>query len=58
MKVAITNGTGLVGRALQLRLEAEGHTVRALSRWSGADVADVDALAATDEGARPALHTP
>ena len=32
MKALITGGTGFVGRALTVRLIADGHTVRVLTR--------------------------
>jgi len=56
MRFAITGGTGFVGRALQRKLEADGHTVRALSRRSGVDVGDVDALAAALEDCDGVAH--
>ena len=41
-RIAITGATGFVGGHLARRLEAEGHTVVALSRRSGFDLTDPD----------------
>lgn len=56
MRFAITGGTGFVGRALRARLESAGHDVLVVSRRTGVDVTDVDALAAAFEGRDGIVH--
>jgi len=45
MRIAITGGTGFVGRHLAARLTAEGHEVVAISRRTQRDITDEDGLA-------------
>ncbi|WBU37599.1 NAD(P)H-binding protein [Homoserinibacter sp. YIM 151385] len=54
MKVAITGGTGFVGRSLAARLGSERAVV--VSRRTGVDVQDVDALAAAFAGCEAVAH--
>ena len=66
MIVAITGGTGFVGRALIDRARGEGHLVRALARrprpgregveWIAGDLADKPALARLVAGAGAVIH--
>ncbi|WP_435747857.1 NAD(P)H-binding protein [Microbacterium sp. PMB16] len=53
MRVAITGGTGFVGRNLAERL---GDDAVAISRRSGTDITDVDALTAAFEGCDAVAH--
>ena len=52
MRVAITGGTGFVGRNLAQRLD----DVIVISRRSGIDITDVDALATAFEGCNAVAH--
>jgi nucleoside-diphosphate-sugar epimerase len=54
MKIAITGGTGFVGRALARRLGAAGHDTIVVSRRTGhaLDLSHVDRLAAMFRGMR------
>lgn len=54
MKIAITGGTGFVGRHLAERFEADD--VIAVSRRTGVDVDDVDALATAFAGCDVVAH--
>lgn len=54
MRVAITGGTGFVGRHLAERFEAEDVVV--VSRRTGVDVDDVDALVRAFDGCRVVVH--
>lgn len=69
MKVAITGGTGLVGRHLAERLLGEGHEVVLISRnpgktsdprgraaWVASDLSDPDVLAAAFTGCNAVAH--
>jgi NADH dehydrogenase len=56
MKIAITGATGFVGSHLAGRLSADGHHVVAVSRRTGIDVADTEALAAAFEGCDAVAH--
>lgn len=66
LKLAITGGTGFVGRHTILAALARGHQVRALARrpqaplagveWISGDLADLDALARLTEAADAVLH--
>ena len=58
MRIAITGGTGFVGRALARRLEAAGHESIVLSRRTGhaLDLAHIDRLAATFAGCEAIVH--
>jgi len=56
MKVAITGATGFVGSHLARNLSAAGVGVVALSRRTGIDVADVDALASAFTGCSAVAH--
>jgi NADH dehydrogenase len=56
MKVAITGATGFVGSHLARNLSAAGIGVIALSRRTGVDVADVDALASAFTGCASVAH--
>ncbi|SMQ61085.1 NADH dehydrogenase [Plantibacter sp. VKM Ac-1784] len=46
MRVAITGGTGFVGRHLAERLQHDGHEIVVVSRRTGVEIDDVEALAA------------
>lgn len=54
MRIAITGGTGFIGRHLAERLS--GHEVVAVSRRTGASLDDVDALAAAFDGCEVVAH--
>lgn len=54
MRVAITGGTGFVGRNLAERLD----DAVVVSRRNGVDITDVDALASAFEGATPSRTAP
>jgi NADH dehydrogenase len=54
VRVAITGGTGFVGRHLAERFEAEDVVV--VSRRTGVDVDDVDALVRAFDGCRVVVH--
>jgi uncharacterized protein YbjT (DUF2867 family) len=56
MRVAITGGTGFVGRHLAARLTGEGHNVLALSRRGGVDVEDEAGLARSFAGCDAVAH--
>jgi uncharacterized protein YbjT (DUF2867 family) len=56
MKIAVTGGTGFVGRHLAARLAAEGHEVVSISRRTGVALDDVDALARAFEGCDAVAH--
>ena len=56
MKIAITGGTGFVGRHLAEQLAAEGHEVVAISRRSGVAIDDEQALAAAFAGCEAVAH--
>ena len=56
MKIAITGGTGFVGRALASHLTAAGHEVIPVSRRTGVDVQDVEALSAAFAGCCGVAH--
>ncbi len=56
MKIAITGGTGFVGRHLAARLTAEDHEVVAVSRRNGVAVNDEQALAAAFAGCDAVAH--
>ncbi|GJM21151.1 MAG: NAD-dependent nucleoside diphosphate-sugar epimerase/dehydratase [Planctomycetota bacterium] len=56
MKIAITGGTGFVGRALAAQLEAAGHQTVQLSRRTGVDVQDLVALSKAFAGCDAVAH--
>ncbi len=70
LTIAVTGATGFLGRALAVRLLAEGHAVRALARpatdrhafapgaveWRDGDVTDPAGLGAFVEGADAIIH--
>ena len=56
MKIAVTGGTGFVGRHLGARLRADGHEVVAISRRNGVDVDDAASLARAFEGCDAVAH--
>jgi NADH dehydrogenase len=58
MRIAITGGTGFVGRSVGGRLRAEGHEVVLLSRRTGFDLAalDRDSLRRALEGCDAVIH--
>jgi NADH dehydrogenase len=58
MKIAITGGTGFVGRALARRLGAAGHDTIVVSRRTGhaLDLSHVDRLAAMFAGCEAIVH--
>jgi NADH dehydrogenase len=56
MRVAITGGTGFVGRHLAARLIREGHAAIALSRRSGVDVENENALDTAFAGCDAVAH--
>jgi uncharacterized protein YbjT (DUF2867 family) len=56
MKIAVTGGTGFVGRHLSSQLSAEGHEVVSISRRTGIALDDVDALARAFEGCEAVAH--
>jgi NADH dehydrogenase len=53
-RIAITGGTGFVGRHLAERFDADDVVI--VSRRTGVDVGDVDALARAFEGCRVVVH--
>src|SRR5205814_9259910 len=48
---AVTGATGHIGQKIVQKLEAQGHTVRAVSRRAGVDIQDVAALSRAFSGA-------
>jgi uncharacterized protein YbjT (DUF2867 family) len=56
MKIAVTGGTGFVGRHLAARLSAEGHEVISISRRTGVALDDVDALTGAFAGCDAVAH--
>ena len=58
MRIAVTGGTGFVGRNVVRRLEAAGHEIVALSRRTGTDLADPEpaALRRALEGCDGVVH--
>lgn len=56
MRVAITGGTGFVGRHLDERLRAEGHETVLVSRRTGTAITDVDALTEAFSGCQAIAH--
>lgn len=56
MKIAVTGGTGFVGRHLAARLAAEGHEVVSISRRTGVALEDVEALTRAFAGCDAVAH--
>lgn len=56
MKIAVTGGTGFVGRHLAARLAAEGHEVVSISRRTGVALDDPEALARAFAGCDAVAH--
>jgi hypothetical protein len=51
MKIVVFGPTGMIGSRIAAELEQRGHEVIGTSRASGADITDVDAVAAVASGA-------
>ncbi|MBF4567606.1 NAD(P)H-binding protein [Plantibacter sp. VKM Ac-2880] len=56
MRIAITGGTGFVGRHLVERLQGDGHETVVVSRRTGVDIDDTEALAAAFAGCDAVAH--
>lgn len=56
MKIAVTGALGLVGRAVCALAQAQGHEIVALSRRTGVDVADREALTNALAGCDAVIH--
>jgi uncharacterized protein YbjT (DUF2867 family) len=55
-RIAVTGGTGFVGRHLVADLEAAGHATVSVGRRTGVDIADRAALARTFRGCDAVVH--
>ncbi|WP_235528158.1 NAD-dependent epimerase/dehydratase family protein, partial [Plantibacter sp. Leaf171] len=56
MRIAITGGTGFVGRHLAERLQGDGHEAVIVSRRTGVDIDDTEALATAFAGCDAVAH--
>ena len=56
MRIAITGGTGFVGRHLAERLQKDGHETVIVSRRTGVDIDDAEALATAFAGCDAVAH--
>ncbi len=56
MRIAITGGTGFVGRHLAERLQKDGHETVIVSRRTGVDIDDTEALTAVFAGCDAVAH--
>ena len=56
MVVAVTGGTGFLGSRLVSKLEAEGHTVRVISRSQGFDITRPETIATVFQKADTVFH--